>query len=72
MRNCAQNIALPSAESQTRPLTNLSIEQQQEVWRQAVETAPEGRVTAQDVQKCTPHRLQDRSGQDFLVWEGWR
>lgn len=32
----------PSTESQTRPLTSLEPEQQQEVWQKAVETAPEG------------------------------
>ncbi|MGA2464998.1 MAG: hypothetical protein ABSH06_11685 [Thermodesulfobacteriota bacterium] len=39
----------PTAESQVRPLTNLPPDQQQEVWSQAVETAPEGKVTAKHV-----------------------
>jgi hypothetical protein len=32
----------PTSERQTRPLTNLEPEQQAEVWKKAVETAPEG------------------------------
>ena len=37
---------LPSTESQTRPLVSLPPEAQQEVWAAAVETAPNGKVTA--------------------------
>lgn len=41
---------IPATESQARPLTTLEPEQQREVWRQAVETAPNGKVTAAHVQ----------------------
>ncbi|HQP25435.1 MAG TPA: hypothetical protein PLP16_09725 [Smithellaceae bacterium] len=36
---------------QTRPLTKLDPEKQREAWRKAVETAPEGKVTATHVAK---------------------
>lgn len=38
-------------ESQTRPLARLEPEQQKEAWQKAVETAPEGKVTAAHVAK---------------------
>lgn len=41
----------PTSESQTRPLTHLEPEQQKEVWKKAVETAPKGRVTARHVEQ---------------------
>jgi len=52
---------LPITESQARPLTRLEPEQQREAWTKAVETAPNGKVTAAHVQKTveavtkTPH-----------------
>jgi len=44
---------LPMNEAQVRPLTSLPPEQQQEVWTEAVNTAPSGRVTAQHVKQTT-------------------
>lgn len=41
---------LPETESQARPLTTLDAEQQREAWQRAVETAPEGKITAAHVQ----------------------
>lgn len=41
---------LPATESQARPLTALPTEQQAEAWKIAVETAPEGKITAAHVQ----------------------
>jgi hypothetical protein len=40
----------PATESQARPLTVLPPEAQREVWQAAVETAPNGKVTAAHVQ----------------------
>jgi len=42
---------VPENERQTRPLARLEPEQQREAWQKAVETAPEGRVTAAHVSK---------------------
>jgi hypothetical protein len=40
----------PANEAQVRPLTCLRPERQKEAWRRAVETAPEGKVTARHVE----------------------
>jgi len=40
---------LPTTESQTRPLAKLEAAKQIEAWEKAVETAPEGKVTAAHV-----------------------
>lgn len=41
---------LPATESQARPLTSLPPEVQAEAWQRAVETAPDGKITAAHVQ----------------------
>jgi len=41
---------LPATESQARPLTSLPPDEQREVWQRAVETAPDGKITAAHVQ----------------------
>lgn len=42
---------LPSNEAQVRPITGLSPDQQREVWQRAIETAPNGKVTAAHVEQ---------------------
>lgn len=49
VRNCAQ--IAPANEAQARPLTSLPAEVQPIAWQQAVETAPNGHVTAAHVQE---------------------
>jgi hypothetical protein len=39
-------VPIPTNEAQVRPLTDLEPEQQREVWLQAVDSAPMGKVTA--------------------------
>jgi len=46
LNNCSET---PSHESQVRPLTGLEPEQQREVWKEAVNSAPNGKPTAKDV-----------------------
>lgn len=41
----------PNNERQTRPLARLEPDQQREAWAKAVETAPDGKITAAHVQK---------------------
>lgn len=41
---------LPVSETQARPLTQLAPDQQREAWQKAVETAPNGKVTAAHVE----------------------
>jgi len=60
---------LPVTESQARPLTSLEPDAQREAWARAVETAPNGRVTAAHVQsvvdeyRTPPHvNIEDRWG----------
>jgi hypothetical protein len=48
VHNCER---IPMTESQTRPLARLEPDQQREAWQKAVETAPEGKVTAAHVSK---------------------
>jgi len=49
----------PTAERQTRPLARLEPEKQREVWQKAVETAPEGKVTADHVYKIAKQETQE-------------
>lgn len=42
---------LPTTESQARPLTSLPADTQREVWQRAVETAPNGKITARHVEQ---------------------
>jgi hypothetical protein len=46
VRNCAQ---IPASESVARPLIFLPPDKQPEAWQQAVDTAPDGKVTAAHV-----------------------
>jgi len=56
---------LPQNEAQARPLTNLSPEEQKNVWQKAVETAPDGNVTGKHVlevkNQIIPHQSQSSS-----------
>lgn len=69
---------LPQTESQARPLTKLPPDQQREVWREAVETAPKGKVTAAHVQSVVDeYQMQgtfftpeDNAGQETIAPSG--
>lgn len=49
--------ALPATESQARPLTMLPPGQRAEVWREAIDTAPNGKITASHVATVVQHRI---------------
>jgi len=49
--NLTTIVVKPINEAQARPLTKLPPEQQKEAFQKAVETAPEGKVTAKHVEK---------------------
>ena len=51
-------IEAPANEAQARPLTALSPDLQREVWREAVDTAPNGKVTAAHVQAVVDRMTQ--------------
>lgn len=50
-------VVLPTTESQARPLTKLEPEQQIEAWQEAVETAPNGKVTAAHVERVVDSKM---------------
>ena len=59
IENLATIVAKPATESVVRPLTSLPKEEQVGAWQEAVETAPEGRVTAKHVQE-TVEKIEAR------------
>lgn len=50
-------VALPLTERQARPLARLEPEHRREVWKEAVETAPDGKVTVVHVEAAVKRRL---------------
>jgi len=59
IENIGSGTIVPLTESQARPLAKLQPDQQREVWQQAVETAPEGKVTARHVAKVVSEVTRD-------------
>lgn len=57
VHNCAQ-IPSPANEAQARPLTRLEPDQQREAWREAVETAPDGKVTGAYVERVVERVIE--------------
>ena len=50
--NCTgSSIVLPKNEGQARALLRIPEEKRAEIWQQAVETAPEGKITAKHIQQ---------------------
>ena len=54
----SNQLVTPATESQARPLARLEPEQQKQAWQKAVETAPEGKVTAAHVQKVVREMVE--------------
>jgi len=54
--NVDHGIQKPTSERQARPLTALPPQQQQQAWKEAVETAPKGKVTAKHVAEVVERR----------------
>lgn len=50
---------IPTTESQARPLSKLEPAEQRDAWKKAVETAPEGKVTAKHVEKVVAEMKQE-------------
>ena len=59
----------PTSESQIRPITKLEPEQQAEVWKKAVETAPEGKITAKHVEKVVEGLAMARPEENIVEGE---
>jgi phage N-6-adenine-methyltransferase len=53
---------IPANESQARPLTKLEPEEQPEVWQRAVDTAPDGNITARHVQQVVAEHIEEKNG----------
>ncbi len=51
------SVDLPATESQTRPLCSLPPDQQASAWQKAVDTVPDGKVTAAHVQKVVKEMM---------------
>ena len=62
VRHGAQTEILPTNERQTRALSKVLPGQQIEVWQKAVETAPEGKVTARHVQNTVNKMVESKGG----------
>jgi hypothetical protein len=65
VRNWGQILSkLPTTESQVRPLTDKSLtpQQRRDIWSEAVETAPDGKVTAAHVQKTKGGMIYTSAG----------
>lgn len=60
VRNCAQIDIFPTNESQLRPLTRLEDQDQAQAWRQAIDTAPEGRITGRHVAQVVSKMLGEQ------------
>jgi hypothetical protein len=58
--NCTR-FPLPANEGQARALFDLTPEEQQEVWLKAVETSPEGRITAAHVRRTVRSLKKDKA-----------
>ena len=54
-------VSLPANERQVRPLTQLPEEERGDAWEEAVETAPEGRVTSAHVERVVERRQEAKA-----------
>lgn len=60
VQNIGMGTIVPKTESQARPLTKLPPEKQAEVWNKAVETAPDGKVTAKHVEQVVEENAKQK------------
>jgi len=58
----ATTVVKPLSERQARPLTALPPKQQVEAWNEAVDAAPDGMPTAEQIQKIVDSKRKDISG----------
>lgn len=63
VENLATGTIVPVNEAQARPLTKLEPDQQREAWAEAVESAPNGKVTAAHVEKAVAKFAAPKSPQ---------
>lgn len=56
---------IPTAESQARPLTRLEPDAQRQAWQEAIDTAPNGKVTGAHVAKVVERYMQPESVDEY-------
>lgn len=61
------DIQKPTNQLQTRPLEKLSSDQQRTAWQKAVETAPEGKVTAAHVSKVVREMTEPEKPKPYVL-----
>lgn len=61
------DIQKPTNQLQTRPLEKLSSDQQRTAWQKAVETAPEGKVTAAHVSKVVREMTEPEKPKPYIL-----
>lgn len=66
--NLTTTVVTPVCESQARPLVALEPEQQREAWGRAVETAPNGKVTADHVKSVVNEMFSPRDAPKPQPW----
>jgi len=57
----------PATESQARPLARLEPDQQREAWQKAVETAPDGKITAAHVSKVVREMTEPEKPKPYVL-----
>jgi flagellar motility protein MotE (MotC chaperone) len=79
--NLGTIVPTPTNEAQARPLTHLEPDQQREAYQKAVETAPEGKVTAKHIEETVremkgemPEEPEEERESNELIWvkRAWR
>jgi len=58
--NLGTNVPTPKTEAVARPLVKLNPDQQREAWAKAIQTAPEGGVTARHVYKIVKDMTEEK------------
>ena len=70
VRNCAETAILPTNESQLRQLARLGDGDQVQAWKEAVETAPDGKMTARHVAGVVSNLLGEQIRQKARTEQG--
>lgn len=67
--NCKQ---IPSTESQARELASLNPDEQRQVWEKAIETAPDGHITAAHIRETREALIKSPEQTSLFTLEDYR